>query len=119
MKDLDDNTYNTISAIFSTSAGLLAVSTALMVFVPGFGQQAIKNAGKFSAESERRTYRFLLGGFGLATFMFFLSTIFGLFGLLWPSTGMISALVAFLFIGIAALGFTAAYFTDRAVRAIK
>lgn len=115
---MDDNTYNIISSIFSTSAGLLAVSTALMVFVPGFGQQAIKSAGKFSAESERRIYRILLGGFGLATFMFFLSTIFGLFGLLWPSIGMINALVAFLFLGIAALAVTAAYFMDRAVRAI-
>lgn len=116
---MDNNTYDTISAIFSTSAGLLAVSTALMVFVPGFGQQAIKNAGKFSAEAERRTYRFLLVGFGLATLMFFLSTVLGLFGLIWPVSFIVNALLTCLFIGIAALAITAAYFTDRALRAIK
>lgn len=116
---LDENLFNTISAIFSTSAGLLAVSTALMVFVPGFGQQAVKTAGKFSADAERRIYRALLLGFGLATLMFFLSTLCGLFGLLWPSVGMLNALVVYLAVGIVSMAVTVAFFTLRVIREIK
>lgn len=116
---MDENLFNTISAIFSTSAGLLAVSTALMVFVPGFGQQAVKTAGKFSADAERRIYRALLLGFGLATLMFFLSTLCGLFGLLWPSVGMLNALVVYLAVGIVSMAVTVAFFTLRVIREIK
>ena len=116
---MDDNIFNTISVIFSTSAGLLAVSTAMMVFVPGFGQQAIKAAGKFSADAERRTYRSLLLGFGLATLMFFLSTFCGLFGLIWPSVGMLNALVVYLAVGIVAMAVTVSFFTFRVIRETK
>lgn len=116
---MDENTYSAISTLFSTSAGLLAVSTALMVFVPGFGQQAVEGAGKYGADIERRVYRSLLLGFGLATLMFFLSSILGIFGLIWPGSTMLSALFVFTIIGIASMAVTVGFFTVRVLREIK
>lgn len=116
---MGDSSYSTISALFSTSASLLAVSTALMIFVPGFGQQAVRGAGKFSADVERRAYRLLLLGFGAATLMFFLSTLGAIFGLLWPSDWMVFSLASVLGVGIIAMAVTAGLFAARALGEIK
>lgn len=116
---MGNTVYSTISALFQTSAALLAVSTALMVVVPSFGQQALKHAGKYSKTIESRAYRNILIGFGLPTALFFLGTLLGILGLIFPCDNLALGLASIVGAGVLAMAVSAAMFAFRAFGEIQ